>query len=337
MYLAKLETDNEYSFQIRKSIPYNIDQFTYKKVIDLGSDPTDHFEIFEDYVILFDSQLLSAIQDNSDDDPESILERLLWDFFPRDIQDRLSRFLHRKGATPSKISTQEIEDIARQIHIFDRRRLYYLRYGALDQSRLSRLHEKCCKPLLNMSRDEKEFYFRSEEKVIEPGKYLQYVYAIFDLQKHFTESFATWLPESLAREEMSHHFVEELCRLNENRNFWDGEKIATSLHTHLQRYLVMFFDYRPAPRNYFNDFARSFMADHRKFQWPERPSPVSAEQMSEIFGLHFDKLKAMDKEHLNKLYRKKAMELHPDRGGDHQQFIELTEAYNSLLARAKVK
>jgi curved DNA-binding protein CbpA len=39
----------------------------------------------------------------------------------------------------------------------------------------------------------------------------------------------------------------------------------------------------------------------------------------------------MTREQQNRLYRKKAMKLHPDGGGDHELFIELTEIYNELL------
>jgi curved DNA-binding protein CbpA len=38
---------------------------------------------------------------------------------------------------------------------------------------------------------------------------------------------------------------------------------------------------------------------------------------------------------LNRLYRKKAMQLHPDRGGDHDLFIELTAVYESLRQMKK--
>ena len=43
----------------------------------------------------------------------------------------------------------------------------------------------------------------------------------------------------------------------------------------------------------------------------------------------------MSREQLTRLYRKKAMDLHPDRGGDHDLFIELTEVYESLQRMKK--
>jgi hypothetical protein len=73
------------------------------------------------------------------------------------------------------------------------------------------------------------------------------------------------------------------------------------------------------------------MADHRKFRWPERKSSHSPERISEIFTTSKEVLDKMTREQLNRLYRQKAMQLHPDLGGDHDLFIELTEIYNELL------
>jgi hypothetical protein len=77
------------------------------------------------------------------------------------------------------------------------------------------------------------------------------------------------------------------------------------------------------------------MAGHRSFKWPEAKGAASPETLSKIFATPYDELKAMTKSDLNKLYRQKAKELHPDTGGDHAKFIELTELYNSLLRTKK--
>ena len=39
----------------------------------------------------------------------------------------------------------------------------------------------------------------------------------------------------------------------------------------------------------------------------------------------------MSRRNLARLYRRKAQELHPDKGGDHDQFVRLTRAYNELM------
>lgn len=335
MYLAKLQNGSKISYQIRQS--YQTEEqteeqsFNYRIVFELGPNPNRLITIIEDHIILFDDDLTEAVSTYTTGEVETILEQLLWDFLPKETRRRLSFFQTRSKQQPCPLTEDDKKAIARQVHIFDRRRLYYLRYGAVDQSRLSRLHEKSCRPLLNQSRDEREYFFTVEEKVLQPGNYLQYVYAIFNLQKYFSESFAPWLPESLAKDEMAEHFLKELCRLNRDRRFWQEEKPTDSLHAHLIRYLIMFFDYTPAARSFFDDFARQFMGDHRKFRWPERKSNHSPEKISEIFTVPHEELSGMTREQLNRLYRQKAMQLHPDLGGDHDLFIELTEAYNELL------
>lgn len=331
MYLAKLLDGCKKIYQIRQSYQTAENSFTYRVVFTLGSNPGRFIEPFADDIVLFHSDLVAAVAAHSKDDAESVLERLLWDFLPQATQQRLALFHDRGGYRGGRFTVEDRQKIDQQIHLFDRRRLYYLRYGAVDQSRLSRLHEACCRPLLGQSRDEREYWFTAEESALKPGHYLQYVYAIFNLQQYFHQSFAPWLPESLAIDEMGEHFEKALCRLNSDCRFWQEKKTTDSLHHHLIRYLLMFFDYTPARRSFLEDFARTFMAGHRTFRWPEKKSARSAVRISEIFATSSDELKKMSRQELSRLYRQKAMQLHPDRGGDHELFIELTEIYNDLL------
>lgn len=330
MYLAKLTSSQETCYEIRVSFRRGDNTFGHRLVFDLGEKPEEHFEIYEDYIVLFNQDLLNSVESIAGNDAEQQLEQILWDFFPAQSRERLEVFRGRSQTRFGPLTDQEKADIMDEIHIFDRRRLYYLRYGAVDQSRLSRLHEKCCRPLLGQSRDERECYFEAEEKVLEPGMYLQYVYAIFNLQNYFTESFAPWFPEAIAIEAMGEHLERTICLLQADTGFWKGEPESRFLHHHLARYLIMFFDFSASPRSFFDDFSRSFMADHRSFRWPEK-SATSPEKMSEVFSMPYKYLEQMSKGKLNKLYRQKAMDLHPDKGGDHEKFIELTEIYNELL------
>jgi len=331
MYLAKVPAGNRTVYQIRQSYRTGERSFQFRTIYHLGEDPGKFITPLQDHIVLFDQDLVEAVSNVGEGDGDALLEQLLWDFLPNEARHRLKRFRYGHNYRAGPLSGHEREEIGRQIHIFDRRRLYYLRYGAVDQSRLSRLHEKCCRPLLNKSRDEREYYFTAEEKVLDTGSYLQYVYAVFNLQKYFYQSFAPWLPESLAFDEMAEHFESELCLLNSDPSFWLGQQTGDFLHHHLSRYLIMFFDYSPSRRSFFEDFARSFMAGHRTFRWPESKSSRSPEKISEIFATSYGELKKMNREQLSRLYRRKAMQLHPDQGGDHDLFIELTESYQALL------
>jgi len=331
MYLATLQERGSTHYEIRRSIPVDGNQFGTETVFDLGTNPWDHFELFDDHIVLFSPELTGAIEEKSSRDPEPLLEELLYRFFPADARSRLDLFSGRGKVKVTPLSTAEREAIDAQVHLLDRRRMYYLRYGAVDQSRLFRMHEKCCRPLLGQSRDEREFYFADLERTLHSREYFQYVYAIFNLHTHFTESFAPWFPEGLAHEAVADCFVEELCRFNGDQKFWNQAEPATTLNPHLIRYLIMFFDYQPVPRTFLDDYLRRFMADHRKFRWPDQQPSASPDQVSAVFGASYQDLKAMNKNELTRLYRKQAQQLHPDKGGDHEQFITLTTAYKTLL------
>jgi hypothetical protein len=93
----------------------------------------------------------------------------------------------------------------------------------------------------------------------------------------------------------------------------------------------MFFDYIPHSRSYGSDFAKTFMGQHRTFRWPEPQNHATPEVIVKLFGTSHAALKSMSKSELNRLYRKKALELHPDQGGDSEQFILLTQIYTTFL------
>ena len=331
MYLAKLRHGSTIHYQLRKSLVTENELHDYKILFDLGERPCDYFTIIEDHVVIFEDYLLKVLTQALGKDPETLLEKLLFEFFPQSVQQKLNTFKTRSAVYRGPLTRDERTKIQTQIHIFDRRRLYYLRYGAVDQSRLTKLHEKCCRPLLGQSRDEREYYFMEEEKVLEPGSYFQYIFAIFNLQKHFQQSFAPWLPEALAMEEVADRLTEIICTLQKDRAFWQAQKGGDVLHTHLTRYLWMFFDFIPHRPSFERDFARAFMGNHRTFKWPEKKVDVPPEKIEEIFRLSHSHLRALDKEELTRLYRKKAMKLHPDKGGDAEQFIILTEVYTTIL------
>ena len=328
IYLAKIARGTADRYELRQSYACGEHCFAHRTLFDLGPTPNDFFEPFDDKTILFNQNLVSAVNQASGGDGELLLESLLRPFFPKEIRRRLALFPPRISSQHGPLRETEREEMHHQIHIFDRRRLYYLRYGAVDQSRLARLHEKCCRPLLGQSRDEREYYFAAEEQALEPGMYYQYLFASLGLARYFQEGFAQWFPEALARDEVDGHFVDELCRLSSDRTFFLGHE-ETSLHPHLYRYLVMFFDHRPSQRSFAHDFAEAFITARRRFRWPQRPK-TPPQEISAIFATPYQELERMSRLELSRLYRQQAMRLHPDRGGDHDAFIALTKAFQEL-------
>ncbi len=335
MYLAKIRVNKSLHYLIRQSYFDRKNKcYRYQEIYNLGENPKDAIHIFDERICYFVEELENALTDRTNEDPTILLENLLWDFLPREYRQRLSFHSGREKIHVRPLSESDREAIAREIHIFDRRRLYFLRYNGIDQSRLYRMHEKLCRPLLGQCRDEREYHFREQESILRPTEYKTYVYAIFDLQRHFQEYYSTFMPEALNQDKIADHLEKDICVLHRDKVFWKGMENSFSLNEHLRRYLFMFFDFNYARRSYIDDFARHFQDSHRTFSWPDK-NTVSQEETSSIFGEDFEKLKRMKQDELTRLFRKKAKELHPDIGGEHENFILLCNAYNDLLGQLK--
>ncbi len=334
MYLARIRNGQGVRYVLRQSF-FDEEQgcYLFRQVFDLGASPGDFINRSDETVLMFHTELDEAVaKAGAGWKSASLLEELLWEFFSREEQEHLGRFRYHQPSVNRPFSLEDEERLHREIHLFDRKRLYYLRYGAVDQSRIYRLHKKLCRPLFGQCRDEREFSFQEQEKVLSPAEYRTYVFAIFDLQRFFSESFAPFMPETLDQVLMADRLVEEICRLNGDAHFWAGMPGNGSLREHLQRYLVMFFDYEFAGRSFAADFARQFADRHRTFRWPEKKTRTD-EETGEIFGRKVQELRGMSKRELARLFRKRAKELHPDSGGDHERFVLLADAYADLQRR----
>ena len=130
-------------------------------------------------------------------------------------------------------------------------------------------------------------------------------------------------------------FLQELCLLNENRDFWQERTDYSRLPVYLIRYLILFFDSSFPRSSRGSEQTREFMDDHRQFRWPERKNRVHKDEIATIFEESEETLRAADKKELTRLYRQKAKSLHPDTGGDHETFVRLTEAYEELMRSKK--
>lgn len=336
MYLATISRAGTRRYEIRQSYLHDTDfTYQYRVIFDLGSNPRRYIEQLSDDICFFASELEDPISAATNEDPTSLLEELLWDFLPAEERHRLGIFRHRGRARIRPLSIKDRAAIEKQVHLFDRRRLYYLRYGAVDQSRIFRLNLKLYHPLLGQSRDEREYYFMELEKVLNLNEMKTYVFAIFDLQRHFNETYSSTMPEALNQLDISEHFLNDLCNLNEDADFWSGSAMTDSLHEHLIKYLIMFFDHGYGRRSLFDDFIKEFMGRHRAFQWPKKKPQVSTSEAASAFNTEWKSLQKMSKNELTRLYRSRAKELHPDSGGNHEQFVRLSTAYASLLVRKK--
>ena len=62
-----------------------------------------------------------------------------------------------------------------------------------------------------------------------------------------------------------------------------------------------------------------------------RPKKIIPERVRGLFGLSMDEIRRLSRREFARVFRKKAMSMHPDKGGDHDAFVELLETYKRLV------
>lgn len=334
MYLARIIEKGKTHYLIRESIlAEEKGFFKSRDLFDLGFNPGNFIEYIEEHAFYIDPDVEKKLKAQGVDPSDSDLENLFWPFLKPEIRNRIDQFKHKNQRfSLKKLTQEETEYIASHVHIFDKRRLHYLRYGSLSQASLYKAPLKMFRPLLNKSRDEIEHYFMAQENALDYTEYRQYVYVIFNLQRFFSETAARIMPGGLDQEKLDALFEEETCCFYNDKSFGAGLE-ENMLTRFLSRYAIMFFDYGFDSGSYLDDYLRQFMNSRRTFKFPEKK--VAMQEASNLFGVSQDELKKMSKRDLTRLYRKLAHEHHPDKGGEHDQFVKLTEVYTILLKNKK--
>jgi hypothetical protein len=303
-----------------------------RDLIDLGTDPAERIiypggnAFYIDPVIEDHLDELGIIFQDSD------LEDIFWRFLDPDIQRVLEHFRHREALLRKSRKPREKPAKAESpVHVFDKRRLHYLKFGRMEQGYLWRVPEKMFNVLHNKSRDEIEQLFLDMERQLNPREYKAYNYVIFNINQSFNESFAKKRPQYLKQRDVDDHFIEEICRLNRDLAFWGGMQTGSRLHEYLVRYILMYFDYDFASRSWVEDYIHNFINSRRDYQSPFKAGSVTLDEASSIFGETKDALKTMRRQELVRIFRRRAQELHPDKGGEQEKFVELNHAYHMLL------
>lgn len=331
MYLARRIIKRQTYYFLRESYLQGT-QWLSRDLVSLGHDPRLFIHYPGGHSFLIDEKLEEELQRLTDDYDPDDLERLLLPFVRGDVRDRYQRFDRPRSLPP--FSDEEKARVGQEVHLFDRRRIHYLRYAGLDQSRLYQMPAKMCRVLLNKSRDEIEQYFMGQEEVLSVGEWKEYVFVILDLPRYFDQSFVRAVPSALPQHEVDDLVVEELCHLQGDGSFWAGMATGESLDPYLIRYLLMYFDSGWPGRNLEDEYIRSFINEHRRHQEPPSQQVKMADG-AKLFGVTWQELKEMGRRKLTRLYRQRAHELHPDKGGEAEEFSQLTEMYRRLLKRKK--
>lgn len=336
MYLARTPDSRRYRYALRESVKKD-GVYHHRDLFDLGHNPSEYIiypggnayyidEVIEDQL----DQL--GVRTRADE-----LDSLFWPYVKPSIRRAVGAFRQR-GRYRSKrmrLSPLEKKKIHLRTHLFDKRRVHFLKTGRSDQRALGRMPAKLLHWLQEKSRDEIEQGFMRQEAILRPHELKSYIYVIFDLKRFFTTILAERAPEMLDREALDSHFIDEICRLNKAADFWGKADHGAWLHAYLARYLIFYFDYEFTGGRFLEDELQSFINRHRAYRSPPTVTRVGIAEASAIFGITREALEKMPLAALTRLYRRLALKHHPDRGGDPKTFIRITEAYQSLAKTKK--
>ena len=298
----------------------------------LGTDPGAHIVYSSDTSFHIEENFLHRLRENGLAAPYAELEDLFFPFLDPYIRNRLEPFRHRQKYRNWRPMGEQMRKRAMdESHALDRRRLHFLRLGRASVETVDNASVLYA-VLLDKSRDEIEQLILEQEQALPPREYQNYLFASFDLQRFFKESYARSIPQALNRQRLDSLFVEEVCRVAQDASFWQGYPRTDRLPGYLIRYLIMYFDAVVEEITDWSRFAQSRRSRRYQRTAYAETSRMSRSQAIVLFGLGSDGLANLDRKELTRLYRQKAQQLHPDKGGDAEAFIRLTAAYEELLA-----
>ena len=334
MYLAKKVREGAVHYLIKESYKDG-DVFKSRELFDLGEEPGHYIKYPGGYSFYIDETVELTIAERGIDIDTFELQELFWPFIEPRLKTILETFwMHHNGKSGKKrLSRLELAKLHERIHVFDKRRLYYCRYGTIDRVDVARTSYRFYNHLLNKSRDEIECFVDEQEGVLKSHEMKDYVFTIFNLQRFFPHNImATRAPQALDQEKVEHHLLEQLCKLNHDSSFFFGEEMSEGLHEYLIKYLVMFFDSDYGYQSDFDDFMGDFFRRYQRHKPPEGISqtlPLS--ECFRLLGITETEYKDMTKDQLTRVFRKLAHKCHPDKGGEHDKFICICQAYEKLL------
>lgn len=260
------------------------------------------------------------------------MEDIFWRFLDPEIKRALETFRTRQERLKSRpLDKDEKPLTSDRFHIFDRRRILYLKCGRSDQRNIACVPNKLFKVLKAKSRDEIEQLIMEMENILVAREYRNYTHAIFNLQNFFHQWSAQSAPKFPDQNKVDEYFIEEVCRLNSDTTFWNGMESGGGLHEYLVRYVCMYFDYDYSPKSFVEAYIQNFINSRRQYRPPLKSQTAKLEKAGLLFEKTPLELKKLNRKELVRLYRKRVQKWHPDKGGDPEKFIKLTRYYHDLL------
>ena len=338
MYLAQKQINGKIHYWIRESYKDG-ECIKSRDLFDLGTRP-DQFIIYPGgNACYFHEDIHDQLKEKGVTPDDEALEKIFWPFLRYETRRVIDGFTHngasRKGRESVKQACLRCE--TRKFHMFDRRRLHYLRFGQLDQSKIFCTPKKIYRPLLDKSRDEIEQMFFGMENVLNADEKKTYTFVVFDVPGHFSGKLARNFPQALSQKKVEDVFLEEVCNLDADDEFWAGMKRADRLQEHLIRYVCWFFDHDYAESRYLDQLVYDWMNRHRDFNPPRPQSSMAVNEALSVMELSREAFAKMTVKMLTRRYRQMARKFHPDTGGGHNRFIRLNQAFEDLLRTVRAR
>ncbi|MEW6265678.1 MAG: hypothetical protein AB1641_21605 [Thermodesulfobacteriota bacterium] len=333
MYLARKRSG---SYCLRESL--NRDgRLTFRELHDLGEDPAAFIVYPGGNAFYFDQDLVAALADQGLTDADRELERALFPFFTPSVQRLVQQMMRLSSRKRVSLSREAMIRRQVRLHLFDRRRLYYLRYGRMAPDKTLLRPHRFLNTLIDMCRDEMECFFQVQEENLKPWERKMYLFQALDLGRRFPGQSGQGNPTLLDPEILDQAFLEEIRRLNQDRSYRDAyENDAAdpdSLSDYLRAYVIVWFDAEFASRSPEYDDFREFRERRRTFKPPPTAADLGLLQACLIFELTPEQFQALGRGDLARIYRRLALARHPDQGGRNEDFVELNLAYEKLLER----
>jgi len=339
LYLRRMRQPAGMRYVLKESILEN-ESWVSRDLMDLGDDPARFIIYPGGKGYYFSPELEEILEVKGVEYHAEELEDVFLPFLRHDIRRVVEMFSHRQSAEmlarQASVSDAELSEHHLELHGFDKRRLHFLRFGRIDNGGLDARPWKFLKVLFHRSRDEVEHVIEGMETHLRPHELKTYLYAAFNLQSYFQGHLLKHHPIGLDPEKLDACFVDEICQLNRDRRFFTGvrEHEADSLHRYLQKYVVLYFDSDFGSPRLDPSFYKEFVNRRKAYaQAAMAGRSLHQDEALTILGIAREDLKSMSQDDLARHYRRIAKRAHPDRGGDHEDFIKITEAYEVLRCR----
>lgn len=299
MYIARKPVFGHYEYSLKESY-YEEPYWKSRTILNLGSHPEDYITYYSE--VAFSIDLEEKLEKLGYKVDQWELERLFFRFLNPEAQRIINQFTRPKSIKRvcKKFSLKEI-------HPFDVKRRIVLKFGVSNPERFMDNPYPFLSELCEKSRDELENYFWDLEDRLTHREKIRYLLAIFGL---------SYISSGATQEDIDRLFINNFCEIIKDETFRMGLSEDEILKNYFCRYVWMYFDIIP------------FFPKPRGVYLREREVYLKAFQ---LLGVSVEELKRMSKKELLKIFRRKAKEFHPDKGGSHEKFIELRRIFEELI------